>query len=472
MREFDIVIIGSGIGLSFIDTALKMGMKCAFIEYSKFGGTCLTRGCIPSKILVHPADIIREAKHAKKIGLEFEHPGIDWKIISERMWSQIDQSKEIERSLSNIKNLTVFKGTGEFTGPYSMKVKLNHGGYSEEFRGKKFIIGAGGRSFIPPIEGLNEAGFVISENFFGESFPQKPWKSLVIIGGGAIGAEFAHIFSAFGTKVTIVEMQKHLAGNEEEEISIHLEKQFRSNAIEVLTNHRAISVKKRGGEKIIIVEDITTGEKKSIECEEILIASGIRSNADKLKVEKTGVKTDAKGWIMTNEYLETSRKNIWALGDINGKYQFRHKANYEGEICIQNIFSHESEKQAADYSKVPWTIFTCPQIAHVGMTEKQALQKGLRIMVARNNYSSVAKGFAMGYSKGDMDDGFVKLITDENMKILGVHIIGPHAAMLIQPFVYLMNAGEGKIDPMYHSMVIHPSLNELTGWAIGNLERV
>ena len=495
MKKFDIVIIGSGVGLSFVGSALQKGMTCAMIENSKFGGTCLTRGCIPSKILVYPADVIRQSQHAKKIGLNFTPPEISWDIIAERMWSRINKSSDIENSLDDTMNLSVFKGNGEFTAPYTMKVKMKNGEYSEEFRGEKFIIAAGGRSFIPPINGLSETGYVTSENFFGEAFPRKPWRSLVIIGGGAIGTEFAHIFSALGTKVTVVEMQTHLVSTEEEEISLHLEEQFADNGINVMTNNKVITVKKTIEGKIVTIENVNTGRKSDITCQEIFISSGIRSNTDILKIENTDIKTDKRGWIITNEYLETSQKNIWALGDINGKYQFRHKANYETNICINNIFNLHNNKKSADYTKIPWAIFTHPQIAHVGMTEKQALQNKNRILVGKNNYSAVAKGFAMGYSQGDTDDGFVKLIVDENMKILGVHLIGPHAAVLIQSFIYLMNAGYsctirneddktnmydqsmsciegGTLDPIYNSIVIHPSLSEVTGWVIGNLDWV
>jgi len=491
MKKFDIVIIGSGAGLSTLSSALQNSLTCALIENAKFGGTCLTRGCLPSKIIVHPADVIREAQHAKKVGLDYVPPKVDWGLITERMWHTIDEHKGIEQSMSNVEGLTVYKGTGEFTRAFAMRVKDKNGGYSEEFEGSKFVIAAGARSFVPPITGLEETGYVISESFFGDKFPKTPWKSLVIIGGGAIGAEFAHIFSAQGTKVTVVEMQPHMVSTEEEDISIQLEKHFANNGIDVLTNHKAVSVQKSRDQKSVSVENILTGEAQTIECEEILVSSGIRSNADRLKVQNTGVQTDERGWVVTNEFLETNVKNIWAYGDINGKFQFRHKANYEAEICNNNIFSSE-EKREADYTKVPWAIFTNPQIAHAGVTERQALDAHDNILVGTNRYSSVAKGFAMGYAKGDDDDGIVKLIADEHMKIIGAHIIGPHAAILIQSFVYLMNTEfvcqmkhkqtddpihaniarveGGTFDPMYKSMVIHPSLSEVVGWVIGNME--
>ncbi|QEE15258.2 dihydrolipoyl dehydrogenase [Promethearchaeum syntrophicum] len=492
MLEYDLIVVGSGVGLTVLSQGLQMGLKCAVIEDAKMGGTCLTRGCIPSKVLVYPADVIREAEQAKKIGLDIKIEKINWELISERMWSQIDESKSIENSLSHAQNLTIYQGVGEFVGDYEMKVRLNKNGeYSEKFRGKKIVLASGGRSFIPPIEGLDEVGYITSETFFGLKFPKKPWESLIIIGGGVIAAEFAHIFSAMGTKVTIVEMLPHLVSTEEPEISEILEHKF-SEYMQVLLNLKASKVETKNGKKVVELVDLKSNKVSQISAEEILIATGRRSNADILKVEKSGIQTDKRGWILTNEYLETNISNIWAIGDANGKYQFRHKANYDAEICTRNIFGH-GKKSAVDYSSVPWAIFTYPQIAHVGMTQKESLKKGYHIYSAVKTYSTIAKGFAMGL---EADDALFKLIVDQDYRILGAHAIGPHAATLIQQIVYLMNAGytcphdeevdisktlpkaanscpeAGSFMPIYKSMVIHPSLNEVVGWSLGNLKPV
>ena len=333
--------------------------------------------------------------------------------------------------------------------------------------------------------------YLTSESFFGEKFPKKPWKSLIIIGGGVIAAEFSHIFSAFGTEITVVEMLPRLVSTEEPEVSAFVEKNFRKH-MNVYTNYRAIKAQLKKNVKDLTIKNEQTGEEKEVEAEEILVAAGVRSNADLLKVEKAGIEINSRGWINTNEYLETNVSNIWCLGDANGRYQFRHKANYEAEICTNNIFGNEKRK--VDYSTVPWAIFTHPQIGHVGMTEAQAIDSGHEIFVAKRHYSYVAKGFSMGYDEEDDDDGFVKLVVDKTYKILGAHVVGPHAAILVQPFVYLMNSGYtcpppgedpdiisrdaracpegGSFLPIYRSMVIHPSLNEVTGWAIGALRPV
>ncbi len=495
MKEYDLVIIGSGVGLTVLNEGLNRRMDCALVEKGKIGGTCLTRGCIPSKVLVHPANLIREAQHAEKVGLKLRVERIDWDLIQQRMWSQIEEGRQIDQSVSKIPNLTVYGGVGEFVDEYEMRVRLNDGsGYSPNFGGKRFVIASGARPLIPPIKGLEEVGCVTSDSFFGEKFPEKPWKSLIIIGGGIIAAEFAHILSSVGTKIEIVEMLPRLVATEEPEISEFLERNFR-RYMNVHVNKKAIAARSEGDLKVVTIEDAATGKREDLAAEEIFVASGRRSNADLLKVEKTGVETDERGWIKTNKFLETSKRNIWCIGDANGAYQFRHKANYDAEICTHNMFSHEDERAAVDYSTVPWAIFTYPEIGHVGMIEDEAIRKGYQIYVAIKRYSSVAKGFAMGYDEGDIEDGFVKLIVDRSRRILGAHVIGPNASLLVQPFVYLMNAGftcnvseetedkpipriaracpeAGTFMPIYRSMVIHPSLNEVTGWAIGSLKPV
>ncbi|TFH30397.1 MAG: dihydrolipoyl dehydrogenase [Promethearchaeota archaeon] len=492
MEEFDLVVVGSGVGLTVVSQALNHGWKVALVEDSKFGGTCLTRGCIPSKVLVYPADVIREAEHASAIGISFSPIDIDWNKITQRMWSQIDESKQIEQSLSTAPSLKVFKGIGEFTGTYEMQVKLNATGkFSNKITGKRFVLASGGRSFVPPISGLTEVGYITTETFFGSKFPKKPWKSLTIIGGGVIAAEFAHIFSAMGTKVTIVEMLPRLVPTEEPEISQILKSAFEKH-LTVYTHSKAVSVRKKDGLKVLTVENLDTHTTLDVTAEEILVAAGRQSNADWLQTEKAGIAMNNSNWINTNEFLETNVPNIWAIGDANGKFQFRHKANHDAEILTRNLFG-QGEKSPVDYSAVPWAIFTYPQIAHVGLTEQEAISQGYRIYTATKTYSSVAKGFAMGLTE---KDGLFKLVVNEDYRILGAHAIGPQAATLIQQIVYLMNAGfscsqqdgfdiaqsdvkaamacpeAGSFMPIYRSMVIHPSLNEVAGWALGNLRPV
>ena len=498
MKKYDLAIVGSGAGLMMVEPALMSGLSVAFVEKNRFGGTCLNRGCIPSKMLVYPADLIRETKRAEKVGVRIASPEVDWPVIATRMWSKIAHGDRISEGLENVDGLDVYRGTGAFTSPHTMIISGEHYPEPVEFESDRFILAPGARTLVPPIEGLANTGFVTSESFFGEKFPSEPWKRLIIVGGGAIGAEFAHIFSAFGTEVTLIEMQSLILSTEEEEIRVLVQAEFRRIGINVLSGYKVVRTGADESGKYVIARPVSGGEDLRVNTDEIFIAAGLSPNSDLLRTDLAGVRTDERGWIITGDYLETNQPHIWALGDINGKYQFRHKANYEAEILMRNLFGSDGNHKVK-YDSVPWAIFTHPQVAHVGMTEKQALDKGLRVFVGRNRYSNVAAGSAMGYSESDTDDGLVKIILGEGGKLLGIHVAGPHAAVLVQPFVYLMNTGYmcgtdnefdsarflrdgsgpmgnlcrqlGTVMPIMNSMIIHPSLNELTAWAISMIHR-
>jgi dihydrolipoamide dehydrogenase len=494
LKSYDLVVVGSGVGLTVLEVGLRRGLKCALVESGKIGGTCLNRGCIPSKILTVPADAVREAEHARKIGTGLRLDRLDWGLIARRMWRKIDETSDMEKALVETPGLTFYRGTAEFTGDLRMRVNLGGGRLSEEFTAPRFVLATGARSFVPPITGLSETGCVTSETFFGEKFPSEPWKSLVIVGGGVIAAEFAHVFSAFGTNVTVIEMEPRLLPGEEPEVSSFVAREFQKT-MTVHLSAKAVAARPGKLGKIVTFEDVKTGQTGEAEGEEILIAVGRRSNADLLHPEKTAVRTDARGWLAADEYLSTSRPGIWAIGDAIGGYQFRHKANYDSDLCAHNLFEESHPKIPADYSVVPWAVYTHPQVGHAGLTERQALEAGHEIYVAIHRYSDVARGYALGYEAGDPDDGFVKLIVDKSLRILGAHVVGPQASTLVQPFVYLMNAGfecappekreepiipkdlracpeAGSIMPIYRSMVIHPSLNEVAAWALRALQPV
>jgi dihydrolipoamide dehydrogenase len=366
MSRYDFVVIGSGGGLMFIEGALGYNKKCAIIENSKFGGTCLTKGCIPSKMLVYPADLIREAEEGAKIGVTFQKPSVDWAAVSKRVWGQIDLNEKVEARLSKIPDLDVYKGTAEFSGPHTMKIKNAEGEYYAQIESDYFVIAAGAHSFVPPIEGLKETGYLTSETFFGSSYPKKPYESLAIIGAGPIGAEFAHIFASFGTKVSLIEMNPGILTTEEEEVSEVVRKQFVKDGIDVFTATKTLKVTMEDNKKVLHLQNMDDNREFKVICEEIMFASGVRSNAPSLKPENAGLETDKRGYVVTNEYLETNLSHIWAIGDINGKYQFRHKANKEAEILINNLFKDPNNKKAMSYDAVPWAIFTHPQVAHVG----------------------------------------------------------------------------------------------------------
>jgi mycothione reductase len=401
MDDYDLVVVGSGSGLNILEQALQAGWSCALVEADKLGGTCLTRGCIPSKVLTVPADIIREAEHARRLGLEFPRPKIEWPTVGRRMWQQINESLVIEEELAGFPKVAVYRGVGEFTAPRRMRVKLNDGsGYSEEFSARRFVLATGARSFVPPIQGLEETGYLTTETFFGDKFPQAPWSSLAIIGGGLIAAELGHVFSAFGTRVTILEMEDRLVPTEEPEICDLVARMFRT-LMDVRLGVRAVAARTgAGGRKVVSYVDAHTGRTGEVEADEILVAAGRRSNADLLQADRAGIKLDRKGWIEADRHLQTSSPDVWAIGDAIGGFQFRHKANSDADVCAHNLLEPGQAKLSVDYSVVPWAIYTHPQVGHVGLTERQALDAGSEILVAVQHYSDIARGFAMGYEPG------------------------------------------------------------------------
>ncbi len=502
MKKYDLIVIGSGSANIVIDEALAKGKKCAMIEKGKFGGTCLTRGCIPTKVMVSVADYIRQSEHIKKIGLNIAEISVDFDTVSKRVWQKVEtESNEVYKYYKKQPNLDIFEGTAKFVSNKEIKVTYNDKSKGEEvITGDIIVIGAGARTKVPDIDKIESVKFVTSETFFGQDFPKKPYKSLTVIGGGYIGLEFAHIFSAMGAKVNVVQRNQYILPKEERDISLRALEIFKSYGINIFTNKETTKIYEENGLKVLEFKDKTTGKVEKVESEEIIIAPGVMSNADLLGIENTDISLK-NGYIRTNEFLETSVENVYAIGDINGVYQFRHKANYEAEVLSYNLFNVDNDnpdkgkREFVTYDAVPAVTYTYPQVAHVGITQQEAMEQNLSVKVAKHYYSQTAKGYSLGYETGDINDGFVKIIVDEKSgKILGAHAIGDEAAILIQPYVELMSSGVKKIKIMneditseltnyyrnqkdYHlhreadnlettnrAMVSHPSLAEVSMW--------
>lgn len=495
MIQYDVIIIGTGAAAIIADAALRQGLHIAIIERGPFGGTCLNRGCIPTKVMVTAANAVRDIAHNRHIGVTADHVRLDWQTMSQRLWKKVRENEGIKTYYAQFPNIDIYEGTASFCQPKTLTVTL-HDGTVHQLQGEKICIGAGARTFIPDLPGLDDVGYITSETLFGNAYPQQPYRSLLIIGGGPIGCEFAHVFSAAGTRVTLIQHNVRLLPKEDEEISAFLLQQFQNAGITVHLNQDTLSVRSENGEKILTCQDRKTGQTLTVQAEEILVAPGIHPMTDLLHLEHTDIQTDRQGYILTNEFLETSAEGIWALGDINGKAPFRHKANYEAEIIAHNLFSGNVPEnwRWARYDLVPAVTYTYPEAAHVGLTEQQARQAGYAVEAAYNHYSSAAKGYALGYEPGQADGGFVKLVIDKKTKhILGAHIIGQEASVLLQPFINLLSCGPQTIVPIQttiasptaarlrrlpltrtldpksvytlsETMTPHPSLSEITMW--------
>ncbi len=455
MENYDVLVVGSGSGMSIASNAVASGLKTAVVERGPMGGTCLNRGCIPSKMLLYPADVIATIQDAKKLGINAAVKSIDYRMIMSRMRHLVaEDSQNQGRAVERSQRIQWFKDTGEFIEDHVMKVG-NH-----IVKAEKIFIVSGARPSIPPIRGIEKVNYLTSDTLLGLNDPPK---DMIIIGGGYIASEYGHFFAGMGTKVTIVQRNIRLVPEEEPEISSLLKEEMEKR-IRIYTNHEVVEASEKDDVKTIVAKDRETGESRQFSAQTLLIATGRVPNSDLLKPEKTGVEMDKNGYVKVNEYLETSKKNIWAFGDSIGKHMFKHVANYEAEIAWHNAF--HDHKIATNYMAVPHAVFSYPQIAAVGLTEAEAKEKGYDIWVGVEHFKNTAKGAAMGGPAG-----FVKVIVEQKTgKILGGHIIGPFAPILIQEIINAMNVENQSIWDVAKSMHIHPALPEVVLRAFGNLK--
>lgn len=432
------------------------GMKVAIIDKDEPGGICLTRGCIPSKILLYPAELLRTIESASSLGISIDVKNIDFSAIMERMRSLISVDiNAMRQGLTHTKNLDYYNCAAEFVAPYTLRVG------EETITSKMIFLCTGSKPIIPPIQGLENVKFHTSDTILRlEHLP----KSLAVIGGGYIAAEYGHFFSAMGSNVTIIGRNKQFLPQEEPEISALAKRELQKH-ISIITNHEVRNIKNSSdNQKELVAVNKESGEEIEVSAEEILIASGRGSNTDILHPERGGIKTDENGWLVVDEYFETSQPNVWALGDADGRYLFKHVANYEALIVYFNAV--QKRKVKVDYHAVPHAVFTYPEIASVGLQEKEAINKYGKgnLLIGVQRYQDTAKGLAMG-----VEDYFVKVILESTtLKILGAHIIGPYASVLIQELITLMYTPTESAEPIIDGMHIHPSISEVVQRAISS----
>lgn len=473
MKKFDVIVIGAGSGLLISSQAAQTGYKVAVIEEDKFGGTCLLRGCIPSKILIHHADIARTIKHSAEFGIKSKLLSVDFKNIVKKVSDFVDnEAKQIEQGNKEDKNITVYKGRAEFTGKNTVKVisenkntGKNNKEKNEEIYGDKIFICAGTRPSVLSIPGLNKVKYLTSTEAL--RLTKQP-KVLTIIGGGYIAAELAYFFGELGTKINIVERESILLKNEDIEISKAFT-EIAGKKYNLNLSTQILDASYKNKKYSVNIKD-ARGKSKAIVSDQLLVATGRVPNTDILKAEKTGVKVNKYGYIEVNRYLETSQKNIWAIGDIAGKYMFKHSANLEAEYVYHNAFASENKqlKQPVDYYPMPHAIFTNPQIAGVGLREQDVKNDVKHIgnyVIAKHYYKNTGMGKAL-----HDNDGFVKFICERKTgKILGCHIIGTEASTLIHEILEVMKLG-GNVDTIVNTVHIHPALNEVVQRAAGKVE--
>jgi len=458
-KEYDLIVIGTGSALEIVSSVTRdnPSAKVAVIDKDDPGGICLTRGCIPSKVLLYPAELVRTIERSREFGVHVDVGKVDFQRVMERMRALIrGQIEEIRRSLSHSKNVDYYAAVAEFIAPYTLKVG------DDTITSKMILLCTGSKPVIPPVDGLDKVGYLTSDTILGISrLPE----STAIIGGGYIAAEYGHFLASMGSKVTIIGRNPRFLPEEEPEVSALAKRELQKH-LTIMTNHEVRRAERTfTGRKRLVAVNRESGKEVEITADEILVAAGRGPNMDILHPERAGIKTDGQGFFVVNEYLETTQPNIWALGDADGKYLFKHVANYESQVVYYNAILKKRVK--VDYHAVPHAIFTYPEVASVGLGEGEAVEKYGKgnLLIGIQRYEDTAKGLAM-----DAKDYFVKVIVERgSLKILGAHIVGPYASILVQEIINLMYTHDQSALPMLDAMHIHPALSEVVQRAFFSL---
>jgi len=444
MKKFDIITIGSGGGAKISSPAASLGLKVAVIEKDRLGGTCLNRGCIPSKMLIHPADVAVEIKEAHRFDIHNDPKfSVDFAKLINRISATVDgDSNKIETSYKNHANITLFQGEAKFLDNNTLEIN------GEQITAEKIFIAVGTRPTIPNIPGLAGTPYMTStEALRNTTLPS----SMIIIGGGYIACELGHAYGALGTKTTFLVRSK-LLRHEDEEVAAEFEKTF-SRYHDL--RFGAVPTKVEYDNNTFTVHYTKDGINSSVSAQTLLIATGITSNVDTLDLINTDIELLPGNFIKVNEYLETTVPGVFSLGDCIGKYFFRHSVNFEGEYLFDHLFAGKP-KSPIHYPPMPHAVFTHPQVAGVGATEEELKAQGVDYVVGLNTYKSSAMGMALL-----SDHGFCKILFDrKTKKILGGHIIGPEASDMIHMIVAFMNMN-ATLDDMLRTIYIHPALPEI-----------
>lgn len=443
-RHYDVLVIGSGGGTKLSTPASHLGLKAAIIEKDRLGGTCLNRGCIPSKMLIHPAEVAHQIHDSGRYFITSKGFDVDFQALVQSTAKTIDEeSDSILPAYRRNENLDYYHGKAHFTGPNSVHVR----GF--DLTADKIYIAVGSRPFIPSIPGLADTPYMTStEALRLETQPKK----LVVLGGGYIACELAFYYAALGTEVHLVARSILLRG-QDDQVREHFQECF-ARRLNVYLHTATHAVRHEDGKFTVDVSS-QDGNAFTLDADQLLVATGVVPNSDTLNLETTNVQTDARGFIKVDDHLRTHQENIWALGDVVGNYMFRHSVNLEGEYLFRTTIAEPCD-EAIDYGAMPHAAFTSPQVAGVGETEEQLKARGADYVVGFRRYAASAMGMALR-----SDEGFVKMMVERGTrKILGCHIIGHEASVLLHQVITLMQM-KGTLDDLLATVFIHPALNEI-----------
>ena len=459
MESYDLAIIGTGSGNSILDERYA-DKRVAICEQGTFGGTCLNVGCIPTKMFVYAAEVAKTVTEASRYGVDARIDRVRWDDIVSRVFGRIDPiaagGEQYRRSLPNIDVYDEHTRFGPVTpdGRYLLRTA---GG--EQFSAEQVVIAAGARSVVPPAIADSGVRYYTSDDVM--RIAELP-EHLVIVGGGFIAAEFAHVFSALGVRVTVVIRGSTLLRHCDETVAERFTR-IAAAKWELRTHRNVVAARNDGAGVVLELDDGSV-----LRADAMLVATGRVSNGDLLDAEQAGV-TVAGGRISVDKYQRTSARGVFALGDVSSPYELKHVANHEARVVQHNLlcdWDDVASMRVTDHRYVPFAVFTDPQIAAVGLTETQALAKGLDISVKIQNYRDVAYGWAMEDSTG-----FAKLIAERGTgRLLGAHIMGYQASSIIQPLIQAMSFGLTAPEMARGQYWIHPALPEVVENALLGLQ--
>ena len=456
MDELDFLVVGSGSGLDVANAAANQGQSVGVVEKGPLGGTCLNRGCIPSKMLLYHADVLETIERAGEYDIDAEVNDVDFETIVRKVNDDVgEDAASIRRGLGASDSHTLYEGEGRFVGERTLEI-VDGDDEGAKVSADTVLIAAGTRPSIPDIDGIGNVDYLTSTEALQLEAPPD---HLVIVGGGYIAAELGHFFGAFGSDVTIVGRRPNLLPDADPDVAEAFTDRY-ADRFTVHTGHAATAVTETDDGIALTARPYEYGDgggiregEVTVTGDELLIAAGRRPNTDILDVEAAGVDTDERGFVETDKYLRTTADGVWALGDIVGEFLLKHSANHEAQTAALNILG--DNLGAVDYTAMPWAVFASPEVAGVGATEDELREDGREYATRTYRYDQTARGDAMHA------DGFLKAIIDLDGTILGCHIVGPDASTLIQEVVVAMTAGTGSVQDIRESIHVHPALSEV-----------
>ncbi|WNF21643.1 dihydrolipoyl dehydrogenase [Mesobacillus jeotgali] len=460
-QEYDLVILGGGTG-GYVAAirASQLGLKTAIVEKGKLGGTCLHKGCIPSKALLRSAEVYATAKKSEEFGVTTGEVGVNFVKVQERKEKIVEQLHRGVQHLMKQGKIDVYEGLGRILGPSifspmpgTISVEMNNGEENEMLIPKNVIVATGSRPrTLPGLEADGQYVMTSDEALVMEELP----KSIIIVGGGVIGIEWASMLADFGTQVTVIEYADRIVPTEDKEVSREMQRAMKKKGVKIITSAKVLSETLQKGDGVTISAEVK-GETKEFTAEKLLVSVGRQANVEGIGLENTEIQLE-RGFIQTNEYFQTKESHIYAIGDVIGGLQLAHVASHEGIVAVEHIAGENPHP--IDYTLVSKCIYSSPEAASVGLTEDEAKEKGHDVKTGKFSFKAIGKALVYGES-----DGFVKIVADkETNDILGVHMIGPHVTDMIS------EAGLAKVldaTPweVAHTIHPHPTLSEAIGEA-------